>query len=574
SVPASLSGSRYRLGTFWRAMSTSSDFVQSVSCRLGPDLEQSLDRLQSFVPLPVLIQNKTKQLVWSSAAAESTCSVAQGEAPCTIEGENANCPHSKCEHHARFAARTIEAGGEQLDVVHCGGGPWVDVVAEHVRAGIESDSDRGVALDELARVYEELNGIYELGTILSGDRETDQILRSALEHSRQLLPIRDAEIWISDVENGKYRCVAALEGEPDERSPVPRTPKSDAGLRKLDLRVFRDEDEFPDSIRVALMCMTERLHRPFLVVPLRTHSGSLGTLLCGLNEGLAGLTAGELKLFSATSRQISVCLQVLVLLDQARATEGLKKEVEIAREIQTALFPQNIPVHPGYDLYGGCVTAARVGGDYYDMSQREDDILDLLIADASGHSVASGLISMSFRSSFRHFLDAGEPIETLFTGVNRALHDELYFSGHFLSAFYATYRTSSRQVRYVNAGHHPPILIRPSEGNRSIVLDESSLLIGVLKEVEYPVGEATLEPGDVFVLYTDGIIEAENQHQEPFGLDRLVDSVRRYAKSSAKLIYHLLLKELYVFQDEQFNKDDVTLVVLKIRDDGSGEAHG
>jgi len=119
----------------------------------------------------------------------------------------------------------------------------------------------------------------------------------------------------------------------------------------------------------------------------------------------------------------------------------------------------------------------------------------------------------------------------------------------------------------VNAGHPHPLLLESKTGSFRC-LEESSLLVGVIPSIEYPVGEVELEKGDILVLYTDGIVEAENQKGELFGKSRLEEAVRRNVRKSAREIYHHLLKEMYLFQDERFNKDDVTLMILKVKQNG------
>jgi serine phosphatase RsbU (regulator of sigma subunit) len=420
-------------------------------------------------------------------------------------------------------------------------------------------------LEELARAYEEINWFYGLGNILKKEITQRQTFAELFRYIGGLLSIEQANIWVPDAEAGVYRNLVHFDGAAIATNfeTIERSEESDRLLRGVGIHVLRSSFDGTDGREAALLPFARGTGFPAMIVSLEAKEQFLGVLLVRLGGGEGALTSSRLKLIAAIGRQVSLYLHIHSLIEEVRANEGLKREIEIAREIQHGLLPRSIPQNPGYDLYAGCITAARVGGDLYDFVL-PPGALGMLIADVSGHSVASGLIGMSFRSSFRNFLALGVDMDELFERVNTALHDELHLSGHFLSAFYCTYSLESRRLRYVNAGHNRPFVLKPRTGT-FIDLQEAGLLIGILRSSRFRVGALDLEPGDVLILYTDGIVEAENQHQEVFGVERLKAAVRENARRSAKEMYHYLLKEMYLFQDEYFNKDDVTIAVLKIR---------
>jgi sigma-B regulation protein RsbU (phosphoserine phosphatase) len=280
---------------------------------------------------------------------------------------------------------------------------------------------------------------------------------------------------------------------------------------------------------------------------------------------LQGLDSWQLSHVAAVGRQTSLSIHLHLLIEELRANERLQREIEIAREIQNNLLPQTTPSSPYYDLHAGCITAARVGGDYYDFFEDEVGPLGILIADVAGHSVASALMAMSFRTSFRLFLEQKIELRSLFEKTNAALYKELCQSGSFLSAFYGILDEPSRTFRYVNGGHNYPLHWSGKAGVFN-ELDQAGLLIGILPDSEYSVAEVTVSAGDILLFYTDGIVEAENQHGEFFGMERLQQAVRKNAKKSSRQLYHSILKEMYLFQDEEVNKDDVTLIVLEIKE--------
>jgi serine phosphatase RsbU (regulator of sigma subunit) len=422
-------------------------------------------------------------------------------------------------------------------------------------------------VEELARAYEELHLLHGLAGVLEDEMDHRLIFLKILACLKELLPIEKAEVWIPYREAKEFRSILLYDGTELIRSThvIPCDLGVEGGLIGLRVRVLRDGQKAVQPVDFFLLQAASRIGLPVIVVPLLRKAKVLGLLVLRIPPTLQNVDSSRLRLVAAAARQMGVNLQLHFLIEELRANEGLRREIEIARQIQHDLLPQQIPQSDKYDLHGGCVTAARVGGDYYDFFSTPGENLGLLIADVAGHSVASALIAMSFRSSFRHFLEQRLELDLLFDKVNLTLHRELKETGSFLSAVYTTLDERTLRLRYVNAGHPHPLLRQRKTGSFRC-LDQSSLLVGILPGIKYPVGEVALAKGDILILYTDGIVEAENQHGDPFGKERLEKAVERNNHKSAREIYYQLLKEMYLFQDERFNKDDVTLVVLKVKD--------
>jgi sigma-B regulation protein RsbU (phosphoserine phosphatase) len=427
-------------------------------------------------------------------------------------------------------------------------------------------ADKDGILDELARSYEEIHVLQNLAGVLDEEIDHRLIFQKTIQCLREVLPVEKASVWVPDPEAVELRCLLLLDGETVSRS-MESVPLEQTGLAELarnGLRVLRSEDASPRPADADLARVVATLGYPAVICPLQAQSRVLGILLVKLSSDMATLDAGDLRLLAAVAHQTSVGLHLNTLINQVRANEGLRREIEIARQIQHDLLPQSIPATESLDLFAGCVTAAQVGGDYYDFFTRGISELGCLIADVAGHSVASALIAMSFRTSFRLILEEQTDLRRLFERLNTNLHGELRNSGNFLSAFASIYDETTRVLRYVNAGHPRPVIFETSTGQFR-TLDDGGMLLGILPMQEYPIGETRLAPGDILVLYTDGIVEAENQHGEFFRIERLQESIRRNARKSAREIYHYILKDMYLFQDERFNKDDVTLIILKVR---------
>jgi hypothetical protein len=436
--------------------------------------------------------------------------------------------------------------------------------AELAKTSIENYQDRSNTLKELSQAHEEIKWFHNLGDILQNVDDQLSSLEHFFSHVADLLPVRQAEVWAPDRDAALYQCLVHYDEQGLAKNPeiVKKTSDSDRLLRQMGLRVISEQsahDEPPDRLVLAL---TRKLGRPLVALPLEWKGQLQGVLAMSFAERDFMMSPAQVKFIHALGRQVSLCVHLHFLTGKLQGSEALQRELELARHIQRSLLPQRVPRDEHYDLFAGCVMATEVGGDYYDFRERQGE-LGLLIADASGHSISSALIAMSFRSSFWHFVDLGLDMPNLFARINKSLAWELGNSDHFLSAFYCTYAPDDRNLCYVNAGHNRPFVYR--SGRRDFVdLDEAGFLMGVMDEASYPIGEANLQRGDIVVLYTDGIVEAHSQKGEMFGLGRLRDAIQKYSARSAKGLYHSILKEMYIFQDERFNKDDITLILMKV----------
>lgn len=429
------------------------------------------------------------------------------------------------------------------------------------------DPEKEALLEELSRTYEELQLAYDLQGVLEDEIDHRLLFHKILQCLGRLLPIEQAEVWVSDREALQYRCLLRFDGQDisSNAETLPYYPALEPELLKKGVQVIREEHQAMSPVDFFLLRMAHRMGLPTVAAPLLCKASFFGVLLLKIPASMEDLSASKLRWIAAVARQTSLVIHLHLLLHELRESERLREELDIARKIQRNLLPQTAPQGRHFEIYAGCVTAAQVGGDYYDFFPRPEGSLGIVVADTSGHSLASGLMAMSFRSSFRHFLDQGLEPGSLFARVNSALYGELKESDCFLSAVYGTLDDESLRFRYINAGHPPPCILDPRRG-QCRVLEESGLLVGILPDEKYEAAEVTLEAGNILVLYTDGITEAENQHGLFFGTERLQEALRRSSKKSARGIYHHLLKEMYVFQDEQFNKDDVTMVVVKVKD--------
>jgi len=272
--------------------------------------------------------------------------------------------------------------------------------------------------------------------------------------------------------------------------------------------------------------------------------------------------------------------------------ERLKREIEIAREVQSQLFPQILPKLETLECAGICIPAQEVGGDYYDFITVGPHQLGIAIGDVSGKGISAALLMASLQASLRsQSAAAREQIGELITFISELLYNSTG-SNKYVTFFYGLYDERTRELIYVNAGHNPPLLI--SSGNYGVrkeamvssvsasagkteeitrveeqtrysvrVLEVSGPVLGVMPEQSYKPQTVRLEPGDVLIAFTDGITEAFNGADEQFSDQRLIDLVVANRHLSAQSLQELILGEVMRFRSGAPQHDDMTLVVLK-----------
>jgi sigma-B regulation protein RsbU (phosphoserine phosphatase) len=238
--------------------------------------------------------------------------------------------------------------------------------------------------------------------------------------------------------------------------------------------------------------------------------------------------------------------------------------MEIAREVQQRLFPQQIPQIAGLSLAGMCRPALGVGGDYYDLIELDDGRLGLAIGDVSGKGISAALLMAGLRASLRGMtLDGPSDLARMMQKVNRLVY-EASANNRYATFFFATYDPATRELRYVNAGHNPPLLVRP--GNPEILrLDVGGMVVGLLPTADYVEQVVRVSSGDLLIAYTDGISEAMTVDDEEWGEERMLDcAVQCRQDAPAREVLNAIFRSADEFTSGAPQHDDMTLLIMKL----------
>jgi serine phosphatase RsbU (regulator of sigma subunit)/catechol 2,3-dioxygenase-like lactoylglutathione lyase family enzyme len=235
-------------------------------------------------------------------------------------------------------------------------------------------------------------------------------------------------------------------------------------------------------------------------------------------------------------------------------------ELEIAKHVQSRLFPQTLPPLGTLEYAGVCIQARQVGGDYYDFLNLGQNRVGFVIADISGKGIAAALLMANLQANLRSLcaITQHQP-DHLLRSVNQ-LFCENTTDGAYATLFFAEYDDCARLLRYANCGHLPALLLR--HDNTIAHLEATATVLGIFKKWDCQVGECHLAPGDLLALYTDGITESFNSDGDEFGELRLLDSLRRHRTLSPQAALTCIVDEvLHLSAQEQH--DDITLILAK-----------
>jgi sigma-B regulation protein RsbU (phosphoserine phosphatase) len=273
-----------------------------------------------------------------------------------------------------------------------------------------------------------------------------------------------------------------------------------------------------------------------------------------------------IDLFSANGSPsiliITAAFTLLLALELAdRVT--MKRDLEIAREIQRWLLPAASPDVAGFDLAFSTRPANTVSGDYYDAFHRDGGRLLLIVADVAGKSIPAALLMATIQASLHTLAAAPVALQGLVLGLNRYACANSLGGLRFTTAFLGELDLVSRTMRYICAGHNPPVL-RHAAGMLER-LEVGGLPLGVMAAARYEQGEVTLDSGDLLVVFTDGVTEAENEHQEEYGESRLLEVVSRLGAGTAAEGLKIVMSSVDAFVGHTRQHDDITALLMRVK---------
>jgi sigma-B regulation protein RsbU (phosphoserine phosphatase) len=301
--------------------------------------------------------------------------------------------------------------------------------------------------------------------------------------------------------------------------------------------------------------------RSEIAVPIVSNAEVIGALNLE-SDRLDAFSAGDADLLEAFAAAAAISIEKAVLHQQVVDKQLLEHQLRIAREVQASLLPAGAPLVEGYDISGLNLPAWDIGGDYFDYFPLESGRLGLVIADVSGKGVPAALLMATFRAALRSEVRRDRPIPAILHEVHETLIESMDTS-RFVSTVYGVLDPRAGTFTYVNCGHNAPMLLRTSGDHELLTAGMPALGIAAGR----PADERCIQlcPGDVLLLYTDGVVELMNTAMVEFGETRLARVLSDAARLPATGIIGALVDATRAFAGRERYHDDFTLLVVKRR---------
>jgi sigma-B regulation protein RsbU (phosphoserine phosphatase) len=299
--------------------------------------------------------------------------------------------------------------------------------------------------------------------------------------------------------------------------------------------------------------------RSELVAPIISNAEVIGVFDLESDE-LDAYSKDDLDVLMLLASQVAIIIEKVMLHEQLIEKKRMEGQLEVARQVQLELLPSGDPDLAGYDISAYNFSTEEVSGDYFDWVSIYEDQIAIVIADVSGKGVPAALLMAFLRASLRAATHIGYATNITMAKVNYLLWESIE-RNQFVTAFYGVLDASNQTMSYSNAGHNPPLLIDSKGESRFI--ERGGLPLGMFKDTRYHEYYLSLEPGDLLVLYTDGVTEALNPAGEEFGRDRLAAAVKSALALTAKELIVRLEGEVLRWTDGLGASDDVTFFVIK-----------
>jgi serine phosphatase RsbU (regulator of sigma subunit) len=426
-----------------------------------------------------------------------------------------------------------------------------------------------LALAERRGAMEELSSIIEATKRLNSTLDLGELIHIILQIATRQTGAERGTVFLVDREREEIWSLVGLGLEQQViRLPVTRgiagwVAREGAAVR---LENAYDDPRFEPDIDKRLGFTTRQL----LCLPIRNEAGVIIGVLQLLNKG-EQFTDEDEAFIDALSAHVALALEKAQLHRERLQKEKLERDLELAREIQAGFLPEAPPAFPGVEIAVSHRASQMVGGDYYDflpVQSEGRDALLVVVADVEGKGAASALVMANVQAILHALADRVEPLEKLPETINQKIlaggsgSRAAGRATKYLSMFLALVEDGGRRVRYVNAGHVPPVVVRAGGGHEW--LETGGMIVGLLPGAQFESGEVELGPGDLLVACTDGITEAMDALGAEYGRPRLAETVSDLCKECANGVLNSVLREVEKHARGGIHEDDRILLVMKV----------
>ena len=337
-------------------------------------------------------------------------------------------------------------------------------------------------------------------------------------------------------------------------------------IEQPEIRLILSDINMPEMDGLTLLTRLKELKNPMLKTVIVSAYGDMDNIRTAMNRGAFDfltkpISFDDLEItINKTLDEISMLWQSIQEHDQLIS---IQQDLQTAREIQQAILPKKFPPFPDrteFSIYASMIAAKEVGGDFFDFFMIDNERLGFVIGDVSGKGVTAAIFMAVSRTLIRATGIKGISAEECMNYVNRLLCSESV-SCMFVTVFYGILNTMTGMVEYVNAGHNPPYIL--SGNSVSKVEMTGGTILGCLEDFTYSSKKVQLAPGDLLFLYTDGVTEAFNTHEELYGEERLENYLQNNLSYPIEEVVKKSFRDVNEFSSGMPQSDDITILAIR-----------
>ncbi len=409
----------------------------------------------------------------------------------------------------------------------------------------------------LNRAVGELTILNELAFALGGSAEPDEIVRTLVNRLMHAVSAEQALVTLLDQDERDPMKTSLRLRATSGVDSVFRLSDSLLGWMYLHKKPLIVND--PKNDERFKRVKWDESNRSMMCVPLMVKSNLTGLMTLYNKKRAPGFSEDDQRILTIIAAQSAQLIENARLFQESLKLAQMQLEQENAYEIQRNLLPRSQPDVEGYDLAGASTPARMVGGDSFDFIRIQGDRWAICLGDVSGKGIPAALLMANLQATLRGQTLSNVPVDELLNRSNRMMCQSMD-DERFVTLFFAELDPTSHDVTYCNAGHEPPLLLSGETLGR---LETTGAAVGVVADYVYKKQSVVLKPGDLLVIYTDGVTDATNTHNEAFGLPRLEAAVRAHRNEPAKMLIESIFQAVREHAGTAPQYDDLTLVAIR-----------
>ena len=417
--------------------------------------------------------------------------------------------------------------------------------------------------DKIKMRADELSALYEISQLAISNEDTSNILNHGLKIVARVMNCKKCSIMLYNKDEHKLKIHAAIGIDKNILKKVEVKFNDEISSKVFQSKKSIFTENIEKDPRFGKNKSQRYKTKSFISVLMQTNEKSIGVLNITEKEEGKHFNIYDVRLLQTIANQISEVYENIRLYEEEKIKINIEKELEVTRKLQETILPKHFHEIPGLSIFAMSLPAKEVGGDFYDIFYQGKENFSAIIADVSGKSIPAALFMASARAIIKAqtVSDNKHNPSKIFKKANNFIIED-NDTAMFVTAFLFSCDMKNRKIKYTNGGHNDPLMFR-SGSDEIEYLHAKGRPLGIIKNQEFQTKEISFNNGDMMILYTDGIIEANNMNNDEFGIERFEKIVANFRHMPPAELAGKITDEIEKFISGAPQFDDMTLFIFK-----------